>query len=133
MKVGDRVRKISGEPFKNGKKTQVIVSFGYNLFNPNIKSCAFFNDGSSCNLDQLEFVGIPSTDNMEPTEYLCCVEYQIVIQCVNRVTRSKWFLKKLIPLTSVWSGEKWVDQSRLDCKFFDSPEAAWEEYWNKIQ
>jgi hypothetical protein len=54
FKVGDKVVKKSGKPFKNGEKNQTIFSLGKNEQHPNNKDCAVFSDGSVCNLQMLK-------------------------------------------------------------------------------
>ena len=54
--IGDTVTKKSDKPFKNGEKTQIIVSFGVNEQDPKQRSCAIFDDGSICNLEMLNRV-----------------------------------------------------------------------------
>lgn len=54
--IGDTVTKKSDRPFKNGQKTQTIVSFGVNEQDPKQRPCAIFDDGSICNLDMLNRV-----------------------------------------------------------------------------
>jgi hypothetical protein len=51
--IGDTVVKKSNQPFKNGEKTQTIVSFGVNEQDPKQRACAVFDDGSICNLKML--------------------------------------------------------------------------------
>jgi hypothetical protein len=54
FEVGMDVQKISGKPFKSGKKVETISSFGINETDPKKRRCAIFQDGSVCNLELLE-------------------------------------------------------------------------------
>jgi hypothetical protein len=54
MKIGDKVIKISKKPFKSGKQIETIVSFGTNPTDPKNRPCAFFEDGSVCNIEIME-------------------------------------------------------------------------------
>lgn len=56
MKIGDKVIKISKRPFKSGKQVETIVSFGTNQADPKKRPCAFFEDGSICNIEIMEVV-----------------------------------------------------------------------------
>jgi hypothetical protein len=53
FKEGDVVTKKSGKPFKNGEKSQTILSFGVNPEDPNQRPAAVFSDESYCSLDLL--------------------------------------------------------------------------------
>jgi hypothetical protein len=54
FELGDIVKKKSGKPFKSGYDTLMIIEFGINQTDPKLRSCAIFDDGTICNLDQLE-------------------------------------------------------------------------------
>jgi hypothetical protein len=54
FEVGMKVQKLSGRPFKSGAKIETIVSFGINEIDPLKRHCAIFQDGSVCNLYNLE-------------------------------------------------------------------------------
>ena len=53
IQVGDTVTKKSGKPFLNRLKHEVGVSIGHNELDPKKRTCAFFSNGSNCNLDLL--------------------------------------------------------------------------------
>lgn len=54
FKIGDKVIKKSGKPFKSGEKEGIIKEFSINKMSPKQKECAVFEDGSVCNLDVLK-------------------------------------------------------------------------------
>lgn len=54
IEVNTQVVKISGKPFKNGNKVQLVYSFGTNENDPKERECAIFEDGSVCNVGMLK-------------------------------------------------------------------------------
>jgi hypothetical protein len=55
MKIGDKVTKISGKPFKSGNKVNTIKGFCVNTEDPKQRNAATFEeDNSVVNLDKLK-------------------------------------------------------------------------------
>lgn len=50
IEIGDTVAKITGKPFKNGEKTEVVIGITINKQDPNRRVALLFSNGSVCNL-----------------------------------------------------------------------------------